>query len=180
MPSTADVLDQHLRCFGENDLDGVVADYSSDAVLFVPDRPLKGPAAIKPFFQAFFAEFAKPGASFSMRQRYVEGEYATYCGARKPQTIRTKLLPTLSSSGTGRSWHSLLLPRLPRSFERVGQHAAKRAGEKRCGRCCIRKQATAIENRTVDQFRRGGKTNVSYSTRADRRKLEADRQDGDW
>ena len=76
MPTTGDVLDQHLRCFGENDLDGVVADYSSDAVLFVPDRPLKGPAAIKPFFQAFLAEFAKPGASFSMRQPYVDGEYA--------------------------------------------------------------------------------------------------------
>jgi ketosteroid isomerase-like protein len=76
MPTTGDVLDQHLRCFGENDLDGVVADYSSDAVLFVPDRPLKGPAAIKPFFQAFLAEFAKPGASFSMRERYVDGEYA--------------------------------------------------------------------------------------------------------
>jgi ketosteroid isomerase-like protein len=76
MPTTGDVLDQHLRSFGENDLDGVVADYSSDAVLFVPDRPLKGPAAIKPFFQAFLAEFAKPGASFSMRQRYVDGEYA--------------------------------------------------------------------------------------------------------
>jgi ketosteroid isomerase-like protein len=76
MPTTGDVLDQHLRCFGENDLDGVVADYSSDAVLFVPDRPLKGPAAIKPFFQAFLAEFAKPGARFSMRERYVDGEYA--------------------------------------------------------------------------------------------------------
>jgi ketosteroid isomerase-like protein len=76
MPTTGDVLDQHLRCFGENDLDGVVADYSSDAVLFVPDRPLKGPAAIKPFFQAFLAEFAKPGASLSMRERYVDGEYA--------------------------------------------------------------------------------------------------------
>ena len=76
MPTTGDVLDQHLRCFGENDLDGVVADYSSDAVLFVPDRPLKGPAAIKPFFQAFLAEFANPGASFSMRERYVDGEYA--------------------------------------------------------------------------------------------------------
>ena len=76
MPTTNDVLDQHLKCFGENDLDGVVADYSSDAVLFVPDRPLRGREAIKPFFQAFFAEFAKPGASFSMRQRYVEGEYA--------------------------------------------------------------------------------------------------------
>jgi ketosteroid isomerase-like protein len=76
MPTTGEVLDQHLKCFGENDLDGVVADYSSDAVLFVPDRPLRGREAIKPFFQAFFAEFAKPGASFSMRQRYVQGEYA--------------------------------------------------------------------------------------------------------
>jgi ketosteroid isomerase-like protein len=76
MATTGDVLDQHLKCFGENDLDGVVADYSPDAVLFVPDRSLKGLDAIKPFFQAFFAEFAKPGASFSMRQRYVEGDYA--------------------------------------------------------------------------------------------------------
>ena len=64
MPTTGDVLDQRLKCFGENDLDGVLADYSSDAVLFVPGRPLKGPDAIKSFFQAFFAEFAKPGASF--------------------------------------------------------------------------------------------------------------------
>ena len=76
MPSTSDVLDQHLKCFGENDLDGVLADYSSDAVLFVPGKPLKGPDAIKPFFQAFFSEFAKPGASFSMQQQYVEGDYA--------------------------------------------------------------------------------------------------------
>ena len=76
MPTTGDVLDQHLKCFGENDLDGVLADYSSDAVLFVPGKPLKGPDAIKPFFQAFFSEFAKPGTSFSMRQQYVEGDYA--------------------------------------------------------------------------------------------------------
>ncbi len=76
MPTTSDVLDQHLKCFGENDLDGVLADYSSDAVLFVPGKPLKGPDAIKPFFQAFLSEFAKPGASFSMQQQYVEGDYA--------------------------------------------------------------------------------------------------------
>jgi len=76
MPTTTDVVDQHLKCFGENDLDGVLAGYSSDAVLFLPGRLLKGPAAIKPFFQAFFSEFAKPGASFSMRQQSVEGDYA--------------------------------------------------------------------------------------------------------
>jgi ketosteroid isomerase-like protein len=125
MPTTGDVLDQHLRCFGENDLDGVVADYSSDAVLFVPDRPLKGPAAIKPFFQAFLAEFAKPGARrFRCVSDTLTVNTHTYCGARKRQTIRTKLLPTLSLCGTERSWRSPLQPRLPRSAERVVQPAA--------------------------------------------------------
>jgi ketosteroid isomerase-like protein len=76
MPTTNDVLDQHLKCFGENDLDGVLADYSSDAVLFTPGRSLKGTDAIKPFFQALLSEFAKPGASFSMREQCVEGDYA--------------------------------------------------------------------------------------------------------
>ena len=78
MTTTSDVLDNHLKCFGENDLGGVLADYSSDVVLFIPDGPLKGSDAIKPFFQAIFSEFAKPGASFSMRQRYVEGDYAYF------------------------------------------------------------------------------------------------------
>ena len=94
MPTTGDVLDQHLKCFSDNDLNGVVADYSSDAVLFVPGKPLKGLDAIKPFFQAFFSEFAKPGASFSMRQRPVTT--LTLCGAQKQQTIRAK--PALTRS----------------------------------------------------------------------------------
>src|SRR3954452_18287536 len=76
MPTTSDVLDQHLNSFYNNDLEGVLADYSSDAVLFTPAKPLKGTDAIKPFFQSFFSEFAKPGASFSMRERCVEGDYA--------------------------------------------------------------------------------------------------------
>ena len=41
MVSTSDVLDRHLKSFAEYDLDGVLADYSSDAVLFVPDRAIK-------------------------------------------------------------------------------------------------------------------------------------------
>jgi ketosteroid isomerase-like protein len=76
MPTTNDVLDQHLRCFYENDLEGVLADYSSDAVLFIPGKPLRGPNAIKPFFQTLLSEFAKPGASFSMREQSVDGDYA--------------------------------------------------------------------------------------------------------
>lgn len=75
MATTSEVLEHHLRSFVERDLDGVVADYSSDAVLFTAAGPLKGPDAIKPLFQAFIAEFAKPGASFTMHQRHIDGDY---------------------------------------------------------------------------------------------------------
>src|ERR1700745_4318581 len=71
-----DVLNHHLKCFGEGDRKGIVSDYASGAVLFTPDGALKGGDAIRPLFQAMIAEFGKPGASFNMKQYYVEGDYA--------------------------------------------------------------------------------------------------------
>ena len=76
MASTKDVIDHHLKCFGEGDLDGILFDYAPDAVLFTSDGPLRGADAIKPLFQAMVAEFGKPGATFSMKQQFVEGDYA--------------------------------------------------------------------------------------------------------
>jgi hypothetical protein len=52
MASTKDVLDNHLKCFGERDLKGILSDYAPGAVLFTPDGPLKGADAMKPLFQA--------------------------------------------------------------------------------------------------------------------------------
>ena len=40
MASTKDVVDHHLKCFGERDLNGILFDYASGAVLFTPDGPL--------------------------------------------------------------------------------------------------------------------------------------------
>ena len=76
MASTKDVLDHHIKCFGEGDLEGILSDYAPDAVLFTPDGPLKGADAIGPFFQAMLAEFGKPGTAFSMKHQSVEGDYA--------------------------------------------------------------------------------------------------------
>ena len=76
MASTNDVLDHHIKCFGEGDLTGILSDYAPDAVLFTPDGPLKGPDAIRPFFQAMLAEFGKPGTAFRMKHRSVEGDCA--------------------------------------------------------------------------------------------------------
>lgn len=76
MASTRDVLDRHLKCFAEGDLAGILSDYAPSAVLFTPDGPLRGVDAIKPLFQTLIAEFRKPGTAFSMKQQFVEGDYA--------------------------------------------------------------------------------------------------------
>jgi ketosteroid isomerase-like protein len=76
MTSTKDVLDHHIKCFSEGDLTGILSDYAPGAVLFTPDGPLRGTDAIRPLFQALFAEFGKPGAAVSMKQQSVEGDYA--------------------------------------------------------------------------------------------------------
>ena len=76
MASTKDVLDHHLKCFGQGDLDGILSDYARSAVMFTADGPLKGADAIRPLFQAMVAEFGKPGATFTMKQQFVEGDYA--------------------------------------------------------------------------------------------------------
>ena len=76
MASTKDVLDHHLKCFGEGDLEGILSDYAPSAVLFTADGALRGVNAIRPLFQAMVAEFGKPGATFSMKQQFVEGDHA--------------------------------------------------------------------------------------------------------
>ena len=76
MSSTEDVLDHHLKSFGEGSLDGVLSDYAPTAVLFTPDGPLKGLAAIRRHFEATFAEFGKPGTAFTMKHLAVDGDYA--------------------------------------------------------------------------------------------------------
>ena len=76
MASTKDVVGRHLEFFGKGDLKGILSDYAPGAVLFTPDGQLNGADAIRPFFQAMIAEFGKPGSAFSMKQQFVEGDYA--------------------------------------------------------------------------------------------------------
>ncbi len=75
MASTKDVLDHHLKYFGEGDLEGILSDYAPGAVMFTPDGPLSGVDAIRPLFEALIAEFGKPGAAFSMKKQSVDGDF---------------------------------------------------------------------------------------------------------
>jgi ketosteroid isomerase-like protein len=76
MTSTKDVIDHHLKAFGERDLKGVLSDYAPGAVFFTQNGPLRGADAIRPLFQSLIAEFGKPDAKFNMKQQLVEGDYA--------------------------------------------------------------------------------------------------------
>ena len=75
MASTKEVLDHHLKSFGDGDLAGVLSDYAPGAVLFTRDRPLRGVDAIRPLFESLIAEFARPGSRFRMERQFVEGDY---------------------------------------------------------------------------------------------------------
>jgi ketosteroid isomerase-like protein len=76
MLSTTDVLDHHIKCFGEGDLEGILSDYAPGAVLFTPNGPLRGIDEIRSFFQAMLSEFGKPGTTFSMKLRSVVNEFS--------------------------------------------------------------------------------------------------------
>lgn len=76
MSATQEVLDHHLKSFGERDLDGIMSDFAPGAVLFTADGPLHGQDAIRPLFAAMLAEFGKPGATFQLQRAFVDGDHA--------------------------------------------------------------------------------------------------------
>ena len=75
MKSTTEVLDHHLKCFADRDLDGIVSDFSVDAVFFSADGAQRGQAAIRAEFEKLFREFGQLGVSLTSRLRAIEGEY---------------------------------------------------------------------------------------------------------
>jgi ketosteroid isomerase-like protein len=76
MNSTKDVIDNHIRRFGEGNLEGILDDFSPDAVMFTPSGPLKGKSEIGGLFRKMLAEFGKPGSSETLHTAIFDGDYA--------------------------------------------------------------------------------------------------------
>jgi ketosteroid isomerase-like protein len=76
MASTKDILDHHLKAFDQGDLNAVLSDYAPDVVFFAMGEAFKGVDAIRPLFEALIVEFRQSGATFKLKQRLVEGDYA--------------------------------------------------------------------------------------------------------
>ena len=75
MKSTDEVLAHHRKSFADRDLDGIMADYSPNAVFFTVEGVVRGLPAIRTVFEALFTEFGKPGVVFNSKNRLVEGDY---------------------------------------------------------------------------------------------------------
>lgn len=76
MSTTEAVLDHHLEAFGEQDLSGILDDYTDDSVLVTQMGTFRGLDEIRGLFEELFAEFSHPGATISMDERLVEGDIA--------------------------------------------------------------------------------------------------------
>jgi ketosteroid isomerase-like protein len=74
--TTEEVLQRHVKCFFEGNLEGIVSDYSADAVLFTPNGPLKGHNPIREFYRALINEFGQPGTTFSVQLQSIDGDFA--------------------------------------------------------------------------------------------------------
>jgi ketosteroid isomerase-like protein len=74
---TEKTLLRHWQAFGAGDVEAIMADYASDAVLITPDGPLKGHAQIRSLFEKVFANMLPPNStSLNLAKQVVEGELA--------------------------------------------------------------------------------------------------------
>ena len=76
MSTTQDTLNHHLQAFSVG-LDEILSDYTDDSVLYTPDGPVRGLAAIRAFFEAFGPQMPEGWLdNFEMLRMDVDGEYA--------------------------------------------------------------------------------------------------------
>jgi ketosteroid isomerase-like protein len=76
MSDTHGVLERHMQTFGAQDMEGVMADYAPDAVMYTAMGEVRGSAALRSVFEALFAEWSKPGVTFDLKRQIVDGENA--------------------------------------------------------------------------------------------------------
>ena len=73
--TTREVVQRHLATFGAGDLEGILADYADDAVMFTPAGAIVGKEQLRVAFQNFIAEWGQPGTTFELTRELYEGEH---------------------------------------------------------------------------------------------------------
>lgn len=73
---TERVLNHHLQSFGAGDVDAIMADYTHESVVVLPNGILKGKDQITGLFKALVSEFSKPGMTFNLTNTKIDDHLA--------------------------------------------------------------------------------------------------------
>jgi hypothetical protein len=73
---TKKVLDHHVQTFQQNDLEGVMADYTEESVLVTPDKTYKGLSEIRENFVQAFEALPKDGTTMTVTKSVVVKDVA--------------------------------------------------------------------------------------------------------
>jgi hypothetical protein len=72
MAATENVLKHHLTALNEQDLEGIMQDYTDESVIVTNNGIFRGLAEI----EGLFGEFTEKNITFDIEQRIIEGEFA--------------------------------------------------------------------------------------------------------
>lgn len=75
MTTTENVFEHHWTAFTEQDLSGIMEDYTDESVLVTNMGTLRGLDEIEGLFDDFFAEFSQEGATIEKKRSTVEGDF---------------------------------------------------------------------------------------------------------
>jgi hypothetical protein len=84
---TRQVFDHHVQTFKDNDLEGVMADYTEESVLITPDKTYKGLAEIRENFVNAFQALPKDGTTFTVDKTVINGDVAYFTWSATTPTL---------------------------------------------------------------------------------------------
>ena len=72
MRTPREVFAHHVEALGAEDVDGIVSDYSEDALFITPDGVLRGKAGVRQGFEKLIGDL--PGASWELPTQLFEDD----------------------------------------------------------------------------------------------------------
>ncbi|MCH9658742.1 nuclear transport factor 2 family protein [archaeon] len=85
---TTDILNRQNSLFVKGDVDGLMKDFSDQAVLFTPDGVMEGAASIRKFYTEVTTNILPPGSDFKISRQEVREQTAYIVWSGESQNYR--------------------------------------------------------------------------------------------
>ncbi len=83
---TSATLTHHLNAIAQEDIAAFISDYTDESVLYTPNGPVTGIAALTQFFKGFAGAFPGFSKEFTILRQDIEGDWAYILWTASPYT----------------------------------------------------------------------------------------------